>query len=85
MVRSFVFCLQVFRLQRRYRREELFSVLVMWIFTDLRRGALFDNFSAVHHNDFIAHVLHHGEVVSDEEIGEFELLLQILQEIDDLA
>ena len=30
-------------------------------------------------------VAHHGEVVSDEEIGEAEPLLQLLQQIDDLA
>src|SRR5215204_5961210 len=39
----------------------------------------------VHDGDPIGDVLYHGEVVGDENVGEVELLLQILQEVDDLG
>ena len=38
----------------------------------------------VHHGDAIGDVLHHREIVRDEQIGEPALLLQILQQVDHL-
>ncbi len=43
-----------------------------------------DQLAQIHHRDAVADVLHHGEVVGDEQIGEAEALLQILQQVDDL-
>ena len=38
----------------------------------------------VHDHDPVADVTHHREVVRDEEIGEVELALEILEQVDDL-
>ena len=48
------------------------------------RGDL-DELSQVHDRDPVADVPHHGEVVSDEEIGEAKLFLEFFQEVDDLG
>ena len=38
----------------------------------------------VHHRDAVGDVLHHREVVRDEEVGEAQAPLQVLQQVDDL-
>ena len=38
----------------------------------------------VHHPDPVADVPHHGEVVRDHEVGEAELVLEVLQQVDHL-
>ncbi len=43
-----------------------------------------DELAEIHHRDAVADVLHHGEIVRDEQIGQPEALLQVLQEVDDL-
>jgi hypothetical protein len=43
-----------------------------------------DQLAEIHDRDAVADVLHHREVVGDEEIGEAEALLQVLQQVDDL-
>ncbi len=48
------------------------------------RGRGLDDTAEIHHRDAAADVVDHGEIVRDEEIGEPEFLLQILQQIDDL-
>ena len=37
-----------------------------------------------HHGDAVGHVVDHGEIVRDEQVGEAELLLQILEQVEDL-
>src|SRR5581483_9223597 len=44
-----------------------------------------DNAAEIHHGDAAADVLDDREVVGDEQIGDAEFLLQILQQIDDLG
>ncbi|MBE1608671.1 hypothetical protein HEB94_005519 [Actinopolymorpha pittospori] len=44
-----------------------------------RTGRL-HNLPEIHHGHPVAEVLHDGEVVGDEEVGEVELFLQVLQE-----
>jgi len=39
----------------------------------------------VHHAYAVADVAHHGKVVGDEQVGQRELLLQLLKKIDDLG
>ena len=48
------------------------------------RGHL-DDLPQVHDRHPVAHVLDDGEVVGDEEVGEAELALQVLEEVDDLG
>ena len=50
----------------------------------LGRGKLHD-LAQIHHPDALAAVLHHAQVVGDEEIGQVQLLLQVLQQVDDLG
>ena len=39
----------------------------------------------VHDDHAVGNMPHHREIVRDEEIGEAELLLQLLEQVDDLA
>ena len=48
-------------------------------------GALFDQFSEVHDGDVIAHVADDGEVMSDEEVGQFEFVLEVFEEVQYLG
>jgi hypothetical protein len=43
-----------------------------------------DDSAKVHHRDARGDVLHHRQVVGDEDIGEAEAPLQVLQQVDDL-
>ncbi len=43
-----------------------------------------DQLAEIHHRHAVADVLYHGEVVSDEQVGEAEAALQVLQQVDDL-
>ena len=47
-----------------------------------RRGL--DDPAEIHHRDAVGDVLHHREIVRDEDVGEAEPVLQIAQQIDDL-
>ena len=39
----------------------------------------------VHHRDAVADVAYHGEVVRDEQVGELEFPLQVVEQVDDLS
>ena len=43
-----------------------------------------DDAAAAHHRDPVGDVVDHRQIVRDEQIGEAELLLQVLQQIEDL-
>jgi hypothetical protein len=49
--------------------------------TDLPGSADFDQFAEIHHPNPGAHVLHGCQIVADEQVGDTELLLHILQQI----
>src|SRR5881628_1439099 len=49
----------------------------------LRRRDL-DDLAEVHHRDARRDVLDYGKVVGDEEVGEPELRLEVLEQVDDL-
>ena len=46
--------------------------------------SLFDNLAHIHHGDFVTHMLHNAKIMADEEIGQPELRLKRLQQIQDL-
>ena len=48
-------------------------------------GSEFDDLTKVHNGDAMAHSADDGEVVGDEEIGETEAILKLLEEVDDLG
>ncbi len=52
---------------------------------DARLGALLDRVAQVHHQHLVRDVAHHAEVVRDEEIGQAELGLQVVQQVQHLG
>ena len=38
----------------------------------------------IHHRDAVTHVLHHAEVMADEQIGQAKVFLQFAQQVQDL-
>ena len=48
------------------------------------RGGYLDDLAEIHHPNPIAEVLHHGQVVGDEQVGQVELRPQVRQQIQDL-
>src|SRR5688572_8630785 len=71
------------RIRHRHGGEERLRVLVLRSRVDLLRRPDLDQLPTVHHRDAVAHRAHHGEVVRDEEVGELELLLQVLEQVED--
>ena len=51
---------------------------------DLLRGPDLDELAAVHDRDPVAHRAHDGEVVRDEQVGQPELVLEVLEKVEDL-
>src|SRR6478735_6495167 len=49
------------------------------------RGCGLDDLAEVHHRDPVADVAHHREVVADEDVGEPELALQVVEQVDHLS
>ena len=51
---------------------------------ELVAGGHLDDLAQVHHGDAVGDVAHDGEVVRDEQVGQAELVLEVLQQVDDL-
>ena len=66
------------------RGKQRLGVGVQGIAEDIRRRAVFHEVSEVHNAHGIGDMLHHGQVVGDEEIGKLILLLQLLEKVYDL-
>ena len=73
------------QLKRWYGGEEALGVGVGGGTGDLVGGAFLHELTVLQNGDLVADVLDDGEVVSDEEIGEVELVLEIHKEVDDLG
>src|SRR6185503_11321792 len=52
---------------------------------DARRRSLFDDAAQVHHRDRVADVLHHRQVMADEQVSQTPLALQLQHQVEDLA
>ena len=52
---------------------------------DFFGGAALDDAPEVHHRDFVREVVHHREVVGDEEIRHLALALQVFQDVEHLS
>ena len=52
---------------------------------DVEGGPHLDELAQIHDSDGIGHVLDHGQVVGDEDIGEMPTALEFLQEVQDLG
>src|SRR5258707_14257979 len=59
----------------RHRRQQLTRVVVLRIFVDLLRCRTLHELAVVHHEDVIADVLHHREIVRDEKVSQPEFVL----------
>ena len=54
------------------------------IAADLFRRAGFHKLPLMQHQDFIADVFYHRQVMADEQVGQAQFLLEILEQVDDL-
>lgn len=48
---------------------------------DTIRAARLHDLSVVHHNDAVTDVVHHTQIVRDEEVRQAELVLQLLEQV----
>ena len=58
---------------------------MQWLAEQLRGIRCLHQLAQVHHRDLIGEELHHRQVMGDKEIGQVELRLQILQQVQDLS
>ena len=58
---------------------------MQWLAEQLRGIRCLHQLAQVHHRDLIGEELHHRQVMGDKEIGQVELRLQILQQVQDLG
>ena len=68
----------------RHRREESLAIRVERTLVEVDAVRELDDLPQIHHGDAVADVLHHRKVVRDEEVGELEPILELLEEVDDL-
>ena len=50
----------------------------------LVEGGDLDQSASTHHRDTICYVVHHGEIVRDEEVGQIARLAQVEQQVEHL-
>src|SRR5215210_7062737 len=72
------------RVGDRDGREQRGGIGVARLAVERRPVGDLHDLAEVHHGDPVRDVLDHGEVVGYEDVGEVELLLQVLQKVDDL-
>ncbi len=73
------------RIRDGHCRHQRLGIGVQGVREDLLAGAEFHRVAQVHHQHPIRDVLHHGEVVGDEDEGEPHLLLQGFQQVHHLS
>src|SRR5437868_589538 len=72
------------RVGNRDDRDQCLGIRVPGTCQKLLRRCYLHDLAEIHHGDPIADLLDHRHVVRDEEIGEVELVLQVLQQVEDL-
>ena len=68
----------------RDRRQQALRVRLARIAVDVVGIRDLDDLALVHHHHLVGDVLHDGQVVRDEDVGEPELGLQVLQQVQHL-
>ena len=58
---------------------------MLWVLEDVGRRTRFNNLPLRHDEDLVADVFDDSEIVCNEEVGEAELGLQVLQEVNDFG
>ena len=66
----------------RNRGEQCARVGMAWVGIDFVTVRNFDDLAEIHNRNTLADVFDHAQVVRDEEIGQVQLLLQILKQVD---
>ena len=66
-------------------RQQSLGIGMQWLAEQLRGIRCLHQLAQVHHRDLIGEELHHRQVMGDKEIGQVELRLQILQQVQDLS
>ena len=69
----------------RHRGQQRLRVRVQRPRVQLLRVGDLDHPADVHHHHPVGDVLHHRQVVADEQVGQPQSLLQVLQQVDDLG
>src|SRR5205807_6097661 len=72
------------RVGDRDRAEQRLRVRVQRVGVDLFGVRDLDDLAEVHHGDPVAQVADDRQVVGDEQVGQVELVLEVLQEVHDL-
>jgi len=73
------------RIGTRRRRDQRLCVRVKGLCENLLRPTDLDYLPRVHDCDAVRDVIHHAQVVRDEQVGKAELSLQFHEEIQDLS
>jgi hypothetical protein len=70
----------------RYRRcrQQGAGIGMLWIGKYLFAGAGFDRMAQIHHHHVICDMFHDRQIVGDEQIGQLEFFLQVIQQVQDL-
>src|SRR3989304_6337299 len=58
---------------------------MLWIIEHFFHAALLHDLAGIHHGDIMGDVFDHADVVRDEEIGQAQFILELLQERKDLG
>ena len=66
-------------------RQQRFGIRVLRIIVQLLGLGHLDQIADVHHRHPVGDMLDHAQIVGDEQIGEIELLLQLLQQVQHLS
>ena len=72
------------RIGDRHRREQRLGVRVDRPLVELLGRRELDDLAEVHHRDAVGDVAHDAEVVRDEDVGQRELVLQVVEQVHDL-
>jgi hypothetical protein len=70
------------RIGDRHCREQGLRIGVGGPLVDVSAGPDLHDLAEVHHGDPIRYVPYDGQVVRDEEVGDTELVLEILEKVD---
>ena len=73
------------RIRDRDRGKQGDRVRMQWVVVEVVRGSDLDDLAQVHDGDPVGDVTDDRKVVRDEEIGQPELTLELLHEVDDLC
>ncbi len=73
------------RIGHRGGGEQGLRVGVLRVGEQLIRRRIFNDAAEIHDGDLGRDVPHDGEIMGDEQIGQPELVLQVLEQVDDLA